>query len=90
MHRSTDDVNIYAGLVEYRGIRFVVPITPVPNDTHLRNNDVTFKWGGVNGSLIGGNLTVEGRSYGKVLLGDTVKLSEDGAVTVNGEKREPR
>jgi hypothetical protein len=36
-----------------------------------------------------GKIKLNGKDHGTVKAGDTVKLTADGALSVNGEKRQP-
>jgi hypothetical protein len=45
--------------------------------------------GGLEVSRFNGQLKVNGMSYGPVQAGDRVKIDKSGAVTVNGQGRQP-
>lgn len=40
--------------------------------------------------VVNGQITYDGAAYGPIGRGDTLRLTKDGQVFINGERREPR
>ncbi len=87
---SVDGVSrspLQPGNVTLNGVRFALE-THVGNVTHKNGAHRFVDMVGRTVELKDGQFTVDGKSYGKVAEGDTVAISINGSISVNGEPRE--
>jgi len=87
--RTTDEASLV-----FHGVRFYLPWKVDPDQivaSRPRPPAVGFTLSNGNWILeyLDGRLKLNGKQYGTVKAGDTVKVTEDGKVLVNGEERQP-
>jgi hypothetical protein len=75
------------------GVRYELPLTGGDSERAaeflraVRPNGLSWSGGGHTLEVADGRLTLDGKPRGSVKSGDFVKLTADGTLTVNGEKR---
>jgi hypothetical protein len=77
------------------GVRYDLPLSGSDMDRAseflkaVRPNGLSWSRGGHMLEVADGKITLDGKPHGTVKSGDGVKLTRDGVLSVNGERRRP-